>query len=231
MNNTLLRIIDSREDISDYLFHFTKNSNAQDTLNSIIESNSIIDVNDRGFICFSETPITLLTEMFKIFAKYDNPMYAPYGIAIKKDYLFELGARQVIYGSSNERQELPESLKWRFEEYVPNIRDYSWLREWRINIQEIELTPENCFIITNTKEELEPYLFDEGDIIDVEFDGCMADGRFWGNATAVIGRSFKGISIEDIEEVNSLSKSEVKRILSEQDFSDTSATGLGGFTM
>lgn len=70
--------------------------------------------------------------MFKIFNKYYNPMYAQYGIAIKKDYLFNLGARPVIYGAKDEVNEIGKSLKWRFEEYIPNVKDFSWLREWRI---------------------------------------------------------------------------------------------------
>ena len=38
MNNTLVKIIQSREDISDYLFHFTKGSNALKILETIISS-------------------------------------------------------------------------------------------------------------------------------------------------------------------------------------------------
>jgi hypothetical protein len=84
MNKTLLNIISSREDISDYLFHFATGNKANETLDKIIESKSIKDIKNKGCICLTEAPITLLTEMFAIFNNYYDPMYAQYGIAIKR---------------------------------------------------------------------------------------------------------------------------------------------------
>lgn len=229
MNKTLASIVKSREDVSDYLYHFTKGSNAFDTLKTITQSNSIKDVNKRGCICFTEAPLTMLGEMFKIFEKFPEPMYAPYGIAIKKEYLFSLGARPVIYGDANEKLLLDESLRWRFEEYKPLSKDFSWLREWRISEAEISLIRENCFVVTKTKFELEDTVFSSDNIIDVDFDGCVADGGYWGTATGIIERGFKGISIEDIEELNKLSKNELERLLNGQSFDDTSEANLGDF--
>ena len=229
MNQTLLKIIASREDISDYLFHFTHGSNAFDTLVKITEDKQLKDINDTGVICFTEAPLTLLKNMFDIFDKYREPMYAPYGIAIKKQHLFHLGARPVIYGSIEENQCLPELMKWRFEEFIPNVRDFTWLREWRIRIQALDLTPENCFIITKTKDECESIVFSDDNISDIDFDGCVADGQFWGSAIGYFDRGFKGISIEDIMEINNLSKTELDKIIDKQDFSDTIGRNLGGF--
>ncbi|MDR7209977.1 hypothetical protein J2W48_001916 [Flavobacterium piscis] len=42
-------------------------------------------------------------------------MYAPYGVAIKKDLIFELGGRPIIYGLPEEKEYLHESIVWRFE--------------------------------------------------------------------------------------------------------------------
>lgn len=229
MNTTLLSIINSREDVSDYLFHFTSGKFGFDTLKKIIESDAVIDVNGRGCICLTESPITLLIDMFKIFNKYYNPMYAQYGIAIKKDYLFNLGARPVIYGAKDEVNEIGESLKWRFEEYIPNVKDFSWLREWRIKENEIKLDKDNCFIITKTKTELDEILFNDNQIIDVEFDGCVSDGQFLGFATGIYERAFKGISFEDLEELNNLKKSELDEILKSQSLDDRTEKGLGSF--
>ena len=111
MNTTLIEIIKSREDLSDYLYHFTKGSAAFDTLIKIIESNAIKDINKRGKICFTEAPLVLLSNMFKIFDKYTDPLYAHYGIAIKKDILFELGARPVIYGTDDDELHLSDKIK------------------------------------------------------------------------------------------------------------------------
>ncbi|POY40620.1 hypothetical protein C3L50_03750 [Flavobacterium alvei] len=231
MNSTLLKIIKSREDISDYLFHFTKRNNARETLHKIIDNNSLKDIEEKGFLCFTESPITLLIGMFKIFEEYPDPMYSPYGIAVKKDYFFNLGGRTVVYGSSNDKKELLPTSQWRFEEHNPKIRDFSWLREWRLNIKELKLDKENFFVITKTKKELEEIAFDKSNIIDIEFDGDVSDGQFWGSATGIIGRSFKGISMEDLEELNKLSKEELEIILSKQNFDEISGTNLGSFVM
>ena len=45
MNKTLLEILQSREDISDYVFHFTKHANAYETLQTILDGKAIKDVN------------------------------------------------------------------------------------------------------------------------------------------------------------------------------------------
>jgi hypothetical protein len=130
-----------------------------------------------------------------------------------------------------DKNQLGESLKWRFEEYIPNQKDYSWLREWRIKEKEIKLDVNNCFIITKTKEELEKIIFSDDQIIDVEFDGCVADGQFWGSATGIFSRAFKGISFEDLEELNKLTKAELDKLLETQSLDDTTERGLGGFIM
>ena len=232
MNKTLLNIIKSREDISDYLVHFTTGKYAFGTLKKIIESGAIIDINGRGCICFSETPITLLTNMFNLFTVYPNPIYAPYGIAIRKKLLYNLGARPVIYGSLDEEEILPDALRWRFEQYIPDIKDFSWLREWRLKEKEIKLDAEDCFIITDKKKELEGILFDEDNIVEVEFDGCVSDGQYWGSATAILGRTFKGVSFEDIFALNRLSKTELDKLIESQSLEDKkTAQSLGGFLM
>lgn len=228
MNKTLLSIIASREDISDYLFHFTTGSNGLGTLNKIIDCNSIIDVKNRGCICLTESPITMLSEMFDIFNKYCNPMYAQYGIAIKKDFLYNIGARPVIYGSAGEINELGESLKWRFEEYIPNVKDFSWLREWRIKEKEIQLDRDNCFIITKTKSELNAILFNDNQFVDLEFYDCVQEGeKILGNVIGTFSRAFRGISFEDLKELDKLSKLELDKLLITQNLDDTESRYLG----
>ena len=108
MNNTLVKIIQSREDISDYLFHFTKGSNALKILETIISDRKIKDMKNNGYICFTEAPVTMLADMFKIFMNYDNPMFAPYGIGLKKSFLYKLGARPVIYSDSSDFEKLKD---------------------------------------------------------------------------------------------------------------------------
>lgn len=229
MNNTLVNILKSREDLSEYLFHFTNGSNAKDILASITQDKSLKDMKMKGVICLTEAPLLSLVNMFKIFESYPEPLYAPYGIAIKKDYIYSLGGRNVIYGLPEEKIFLDESIRWRFEKYIPNQSDFTWLREWRVPIEKIELSIDNCFVITKTKNELYSFMFNEEKLIDVDFDGCIADGQFWGTAYGTVERSFKGVSIEDLTELNEMSKLEFERIIAEQAVDDTGTVGLGGF--
>lgn len=104
-------MIQSRQDLSDYVFHFTKHRNALDTLQRIVEIQSILDINERGYLFFTDAPLTSLPAMFDIFKRYTDPMYDPYGIGIKKDYFYQRGGCPVIYRDSNERELLhPELL-------------------------------------------------------------------------------------------------------------------------
>lgn len=231
MNETLLNILKSREDLSDYLFHFTSGINASKTLEEIIKDNAIVDVKNKGVICFTESPLTALPEMFKIFDRFPNPMYAPYGIAVKKQYLYDVSARQVIYGPKEDLSELGENIKWRFEEYKPGVKDFTWLREWRLREKKVELDSENFFIITKTESELYDHMFNPEDILDVEFDGCVADGGYMGSATGITARRFKGISLEDLTKLQTLNKGEIEKILKTQAFTDTWGVNLGGFTL
>jgi len=158
-----------------------------------MEDKKIKDMNKRGCICFTETPIYAMVDMFKIFEDYPCPMYAPYGVGLHKEVLLEYGARPVIYGSSDEEQLLDKSIRWRFEEYSLE-NDYTWLREWRVPTKVIEITPENCFVITKTKEE-ELYMANDIDV-DVDFD--YADGQHWGYTTVYTEREWRSVSIETL---------------------------------
>lgn len=111
MNKTLLQIIESREDLSDYLFHFTNGKNAKETLKKITSEQAVRDVNNKGVICFTEAPLLSLVRMFDIFDKYESPMYAPYGIGVKKEDFFKLGGRPVIYGLPEEKEYLNELIQ------------------------------------------------------------------------------------------------------------------------
>jgi hypothetical protein len=228
MRKTLLEIMQKREDLSDYLFHFTKGEQGLATLNKIIESNAVIDIGNKGVICFTEAPITLLSPMFDIFNRYPQPMYAQYGIAIHKEHLYNLGARPVIYGTKDEVDLLDAKLRWRFEEYIPNKKDFTWLREWRIPKNKVDLDKDKCFVITKTGLELDDIT---AEFLDIHFDGCVSDGQFSGDVIGLIQKKFKGISFEDLAILPTLSKTEITKLLAKQDLENSFERGLGGFVM
>lgn len=228
MNRTLFKIGQSREDLSEYLYHFTNGSHALETLEKITASNSLLDVRSKGVICFTEAPLTLLVKMFDIFSLYPDPIYAPYGVAIKKSEIFKMGGRPVIYGDTHEKLLLDEAIRWRFEEYHPETKDFSWLREWRVKTKKIELNKENCFIVTKLKDELS-LEFDHDEVGEIVIDGDISDNQTTSYAYMEIKRRFKGISLEEIKEYNSLDKEQIAKKLASQNFDDTQSRYLGSF--
>jgi hypothetical protein len=207
MNSRIKIFNDIREDISDYLFHFTKGENALFTLEKIIADEAIKDVNNNGYICFTETPIYMFERYFKFIAKQYKvaKILAPYGIGIRRDWLFTKGARPAIYGLPKEKLLLPKSLQWRFVSVNPPRIDWFWLREWRINLQEIRFRPEDIIIITNTEDE--QTLFGEI-VVDNPFDEPLGDSMI------DLKQVYRAISIERLPEFNT--KAKFDEYLSEQ---------------
>lgn len=198
MNESLVMFNKLREDLSDYLFHFTKGKDAYEVLQKILCEGRLYDMSNNGYICFTETPITMLPAFFEYINKqYKIPtIIAPYGIGIRKDLLFKAGARPVIYGLPDERAELPQKMQWRFVEMNLPTYDFSWLREWRIPVKSILLKPHYIVVVTNkTDEQLLFYKIKvDGDIneIDILLDDSKVD----------IKQIYRGISIEEIAEYN-----------------------------
>lgn len=146
----------SRIDISPYLVHFTRGENITDAfenLQSIISSQIILGTNNLikgGYncVCFSEAPIDCLTNGLINENYYSK--YSPFGIVVKKDWLFSLGGRQVIYQTEQEYFSLLEEQRWRHMTYDPCAEppiDFTWEREWRIKVDELYINPDDCSII------------------------------------------------------------------------------------
>lgn len=226
-NNTLLEILSSREDISEYLFHFTKGINAFKTLIKILNDSELKDINQNGYICFTEAPITTLYNMFQIFGRYNRPMYAPYGIGINKSHLYKIGCRPVIYGTREDFKHIHKELYWRCIEYIPEIKDYSWLREWRLPQNNLIFNPDEIIVITKTNIEAHSLMETSEDPFD--FDGDIGDGQFHGYVSAELRRIYKTISLEDIRNICTLSKKELNTLIASQNIGETETTFLGCF--
>ena len=215
MNKTLTEIISSREDLSNYLFHFTKGRNAKTTLLSIINDNAIKDINHTGRICFTETPVTLLAPMFNLFNSYPDPMYAPYGVGIRKDVVYNNGGRPVIYGDETDKKILPQALKWRYELYDIEKHDFTWLREWLLPMDNIELLFDNCFFIVDTNNDIEE-LWHWVNSIDMDIDAQPEDGSVQTEYNVYLSRRYRMVSIEDIAKVCMMNKKELQKELLKQ---------------
>lgn len=217
VNRRLKEILNSRQDISDYLFHFTKRRDAIDTFKSILSDRAIKDVNRVGYLCFSEAPLTMLPSMFRIFEKFENPLYAPFGIGIKKDVFYKAGGRPVIYGDREEERMLPAKLRWRFEYMHPDCYDFSWLREWRISCPIYDLNFNDAFAVVGKKDDIfkmQSFFFE---LDDIDIDSQPEDKGVLTECVAYFTRKYKVVSIEEVEEVNTMTKQELVELLNNQD--------------
>src|SRR6185436_13387898 len=92
-----------RSDLSQRLIHLTRDiggSTGFKNFESIIATKTLKGNNGHirgGYkcICFTEAPISALGQI--LFNGHGEIRYSPYGFMFKKDYLFQHGARPVIY--------------------------------------------------------------------------------------------------------------------------------------
>ncbi len=100
-------------------------------------------------ICFTESP--------EYFSEWDQSRYQPFGFKFVKKNMYEYGGRPVIYGSYEDKDELPSSLKWRFAPHLPTTittswpygLDYTWEREWRLRTDYLDLLEAVSVIVPN----------------------------------------------------------------------------------
>jgi len=154
-----------RSDLSNKLIHFTRNSEngtALENFASIIIQKRLIGTSKPtngqcDVICFSEAPIASLGLLVAQSKSINR--YAPFGIMFNKEYLYNKGARPVIYQQHKEVKLLDDSLKYLHVEYDlsnPEVEDYTWEREWRIRATEVGIdTDEATLIIPNREIEEE----------------------------------------------------------------------------
>jgi hypothetical protein len=134
-----------RNDICNYLIHFTKNdpssgNPAFEVLQTIISSGFLLGSNNliRGSykcICFSEVPLEQMPSGLVNPDYYSR--YSPFGIMVSKKWLYDQGGRPVIYEHDSEFELLPETHRWRHVRYEPGVVDFTWEREWRVRTERL----------------------------------------------------------------------------------------------
>lgn len=144
-----------RDDLSDFLIHFTKGHDADGAFRNLLRIMSERVLNGGvgeirgGFscVCFTEAPLRNMVQGFI------NPQgfttHSRYGVMLTKEQIFELGGRPVIYGSHNEFEELG-SHQWRHVRYDPcgdPVIDFTWQREWRLRYAALPIDPTTARII------------------------------------------------------------------------------------
>lgn len=141
----------ARPDLTPYLIHLTKNTQAEDeysamaNLRNILESGEIWGSDTaKGFIkgphkaaCFMDVPFQALKYVLTPEnADPQKPRYEPYGIVITKKYAYKHGCRPVLYLSNDEivKLRIPKDELWRVVRFEETEEGWiSWLheREWR----------------------------------------------------------------------------------------------------
>lgn len=162
-----------RSDMSDWLVHCLQYHNDhepdgpfQDLKNvleqSRLEGSSRWITSGDKCVCFSEAPLTKIKSLIEYNEKFNRKLrYAPFGIAVKKTWLFEKGGRPAIYQSPHEFNELLDSKKYLHVNYNPSDpeagQDFAWEREWRYkdNGEGLLLEPVETVIFIKNRE----YLF------------------------------------------------------------------------
>lgn len=208
-------LVKNRNDLSPYLFHFTKGEDAYDKLESILNQLKLIS-NTHDYICFTETPITHFKENLLYMNRFYKPMLSFYGIGFRRDLLIkDFGAKSVIYGDKIDEVNLKKiDMDWRFEELNVLTHDFTWLREWRIrhNFDFSSISPEDIIIIAKTDDEVRRLCsLQELEDIDYEYEPEIGECTIWPMFSNI--RGWKGLSIEQVgrfvsdKEVDSYSKS------------------------
>ena len=147
----------TRIDTSDNLVHLLKGYDYLECFNvlcQILRKKVLLGSNQYikgkyNCICFTETSIECLSR-YGFVNKQGYSRYRPFGIIVKKDWLFGKGGRPVIYQPEDKFYLLPEEQRWRHVTYDPTAKppvDFSWEREWRINQDKWHITPEDCSIL------------------------------------------------------------------------------------
>lgn len=180
-----------RGDLSDCLVHLTKGETpeqAADNFISIIQSGGLRG--GSGFIrggyqcvCFSEAPISVLAQIL-VQPSVHGMRYAPFGVMVKKGWLFRAGGRPVIYQPEAEFELLHENHRYRHVRYEPDRgTDHTWEREWRVRTDELVLDPAAVTLIVPSRSWEEKFMESHaGNQRDAAFvhgkDAAFFIGRF-----------------------------------------------------
>jgi hypothetical protein len=140
------QVIEARTDYSQYLIHWTDSdrfhqivrdgyfkASRGDRTTDPLGGPSLPTIADPA-VCFSEMPIGHYLQAIMADSRYSNRKF---GIAIRKQVLYQYGARPVLYGDELFKARLAREYKYlfcHFDYHAPNRGWIDWTheREWRV---------------------------------------------------------------------------------------------------
>ncbi len=149
----------NRDDLSSKLVHLTKGTwvGAAVIFQKIVAEKRLIGgtggiTDTLRCVCFSEAPISKLSAILADRSQLGF-RYAPFGVMIDKDWLFEKGGRPVIYQPEVDYELLHSKQRYRHKTYEPAKGiDFTWEREWRIQTEELKLDPSQVTLVVPNRE-------------------------------------------------------------------------------
>jgi hypothetical protein len=157
----------NRDDLSNRLIHLTRDSDdssAEEKFKNIVDSrtlkgSTLLVKGGIKVVCFTEAPISKLG---LIMSKGNEKQirYKPLGVMFKKEYLFKHGARPAIYSPEAEYTLLPQQLRFRYVRFeLGDVKDvdWTWEREWRFQIDEFQIDPQEATLIVPTRKWVEEF--------------------------------------------------------------------------
>jgi hypothetical protein len=155
-----------RLDLSAWLWHFVRrDENPKGTLQSIIQDKAIKGSICRPFsehvVCFTETPLFAHIQQDVDLKNWEYARFSLYGIGFSRNWLYEQGARPVIYTQRRYYDVLPDQLKHLFVEFDLSKRvDFSWQREWRIKTKEFKVDRSMSILVFPDHNEFQDLIYD-----------------------------------------------------------------------
>lgn len=186
----LQEITRQRRDLGNLLLHFTR-QHPRAVLEKIASEGRLLG--GSGFIkgghhcvCFTETPISEIPTVLRLAKRIEEaglrPRYEPYGVAVRKEWLFAQGGRPVIYQPDSEYDLLPPELRYRHVRYEPGAVDFTWEREWRIKANELKLDPKQTLFILPTADEAFDFAYGHASLEGDDYDDVGMPRTFYHEA-------------------------------------------------
>ncbi|RBP46506.1 hypothetical protein DES53_102897 [Roseimicrobium gellanilyticum] len=200
-----------RADLSEWLVHFTSGDNIEGAriLSKILSEGKLRSSYYPPAVCFSEAPLAELNKLFTLYRAYSKPRFAPFGVAVRKTWLFNQGGRPVIYGKKDEREELPASVRFRHVAYDPANHDFTWLREWRVAGATLPLDPSETIIICPTDADAAGLAWDVE--VDYEYEGPNEI-----STSACVVRDWYSVTLDEVSRLKTHSDEILVKALSMQ---------------